>query len=198
MRLYFTKLLFSVLLLLLGSTVQAQMYIIPQAGLNLSDFAFNSDEYSKTSNVGYQVGALGRFGKNAFLQTGIFWNQISSEIQYEDSLIKNSGPVVVKGILVPVQLGFNLYDADIFRIRLQAGINLSFPISVDPNVFSIEKSHFNGSNVGAAVGFGFDIFRFVMDANFSFGINDMLTVNDTSVTLKQYTLSVGYLIGNSY
>lgn len=198
MRSFIVNLILSVSVLFIWNSSQAQPLVVPQAGLNLSNYTFNSEGYSQTTNVGYQVGVLGRFGKNAFLQTGVFWNQISNNINYEDSLISNSGPVVVKGILMPIQLGFNIYDADIFRIRLQAGINLSFPISVDPNVFAIEKSHFNGSNIGAVFGFGFDVFRFVMDANFSFGVNDMMTVNDVNVNLKQYTLSVGYLIGDYY
>jgi len=198
MRTIIIKFIFSVFILLIGSNSQAQIHVIPQAGLNISEFSFNSDGYSQTSNVGYQVGALARFGKNAFLQTGVFWSQISNDIIYEDSLIRNSGPVVVKGVLVPIQLGFNIYDADIFRLRLQAGINLSFPVTIDPNMLSIEKSQFKSSNLGAVIGFGFDIFRFVMDANFSFGVNDMLTVNEVNVNLKQYTLSVGYLIGDRY
>jgi len=197
MRLLSIKVIFSFFLLISWNTSQSQVFVIPQAGLNLSEFSFSSDNYSQTTNVGYQIGALGRFGKNAFLQTGLFWNQISNDIIFEDSLTINSGPVVVSGLLVPVQLGFNIYNADIFKIRLQAGINLSFPINVDPNEFSIEKEQFK-NNVGAAVGFGFDIFRFVMDANFSFGINDMMTVNDVNVNLKQYTLSIGYLIGDRY
>jgi hypothetical protein len=198
MKFLFVKIFIVASLLFLVESSKAQISVIPQAGLNLSTFSFTSENYSQTTNAGYQVGVQARFGKNAYLQTGALWSQLSNQIIYEDSLIRNSGTLVVKNILVPVLLGFNIYDADIFKIRLQAGINLNFPVTIDDNVFDIKKTDFKGSNIGAAVGFGVDIFRFVMDINFSFGINDMMTVSEVNVNLKQYSLSLGYLINNDY
>lgn len=186
------------LFLFFSNSFKAQVFVIPEAGFNLSNFSFAKDNYSATVGVGYQVGALARLGKNAFLQTGLFYSQFSNDISFNDSITLITGPVTVNGLMLPVELGFNLYNADIIRIRLLAGINLAFPLNVNENVFSVEKENFKGSNVGAAIGFGFDIFRFVMDANFSFGINDMATFGDNNVSLNLYTFSIGYLIGDAY
>jgi len=189
---------FVFIILIASGSIRAQVFVIPQGGLNLSEFSFIKDNYTATTSVGYQAGALARFGKNAFLQTGLLFSQFSNEISYSDSLINIKGPLTVRGLLMPLQVGFNLYNADIIRLRIMAGINLSFPLTIDENVFLIEKSNFKTSNIGAAIGFGFDIFRFVMDANFSFGMNDMASVNGTNVSLKLYTFSIGYLIGDAY
>lgn len=180
------------------STLNAQVFVIPEVGMNLSSFGFNKDTYNETANVGFQAGVLGRFGKNAFFQTGVFYNEFSNQIIYTDSLVSASDQLKVNSILLPVNVGFNILNLDIFKIRLLAGINVAFPINVDSNIFNITKSDFKTSNVAAAVGFGFDIYRFVFDANFSFGMNDMLSFDETSATLNLYTINIGYLIGKYY
>lgn len=198
MKTFIKRSLVIFLFLLFSASFKAQVFVIPEAGLNLSNFSFAKENYSATVGVGYQAGALARLGKNAFLQTGLFYSQFSNDITFNDSLTVITGPVTVNGLMLPVELGFNLYNADIIRIRLLAGINLAFPLSINENVFSVEKDNFKTSNVGAAIGFGVDIFRFVMDANFSFGINDMATFGDNNVSLNLYTFSIGYLIGDAY
>lgn len=186
-------------LLMSTSSVKAQVFVIPEIGMNLSEFSFNLDGYDNTTNVGFQAGALVRLGKSAFFQTGALYSQYSNQIVYKDSTgFTNSDELKVSSILMPLNVGFSLVNTDILKFRLMAGINLSFPVSVDNNVFSIEKSDFNSSTVGAAVGFGVDIYRFVFDTNFSFGMNDMLNKNGTTAALNLYTISIGYLIGNYY
>jgi hypothetical protein len=180
------------------STAKAQVFVIPEAGMNLSSFSFNKDGYSETANVGFQAGVLGRFGKNAFFQTGVFYSEFSNQIVFTDSLSSSSDQLTINSILLPINVGFSIVNLDIFKVRLMAGINITFPINVDPNVFEISKSDFNTSTIGAAVGFGLDIYRFVFDANFSFGMNDMLSFNETNATLNLYTINIGYLIGKYY
>ena len=124
---------------------------------------------------------------------------MNNAVSYSDSLVDiPAEQIKVNGILIPIQLGFSIYNADILKIRLLAGIQLSIPTDLEQNNLGISKSDFKGSNVGAAIGFGFDIFRFVLDANFSFGINDMINTDEYNAHLNLYTLSIGYLIGNSY
>lgn len=183
-----------------NTNAKSQVYIIPEIGMNLSEFSFTSDDYKNTTNVGFQVGALARLGKNAYLNAGLFYSQYSNQLSFTDSLSNiSSDNINIEGILLPLGFGFNIVNLDIFKIRLLAGVNFAFPLSVDENIFAIEKSDFNTSSIGFAAGFGLDIFRFVFDANFSFGMNDMLTINDTNASLNLYTLSIGYLIGgNTY
>ena len=187
------------LLLAVSNSLYSQVHAIPLVGMNLSEFAFNSDSFDNRVEVGFQAGVLGRFGKNAFLQTGVLYSQMSNSVSYTDSLGSiPSEQLKVDGILIPIQLGFSIFSADIMRIRLLAGVQLSIPTNLSENSFGLTKSDLKGSNIGAAIGFGFDIFRFVLDANFSFGINDMLTTENFNAHLNLYTLSIGYLIGNSY
>jgi hypothetical protein len=175
--------------------LNAQIYLIPQVGMNLSKFTFNVEGYENTVNVGFQVGLLGRFGKKAFLQTGVLYSDYSNQMFMTDSIGSANDNLDVQNILLPINVGFNILNTDLFKFRLIAGINLSFPIKIEPNDFNIDKSNFSTSSVGAAIGFGFDIYRFVLDANFSFGMNDMINVNNNKAGLNLYMLNVGYLIG---
>jgi hypothetical protein len=178
---------------------KAQVYVIPEVGLNLSQFSFNKAGYENTVDVGFQAGVLGRYGKNAFLQAGVFYGEFANQLMYTDSLMfSNSDQIKIQSIFLPIAVGFNIVNLDIFKIRLDAGINVTFPLEVKENSFNVVKSDFNTSNVGFAAGFGLDIFRFVFDANFSFGMNNMMTINDTDVSLNLYTISIGYLIGKNY
>lgn len=200
MKTLFSKIVLSVFTLLISaSSLKSQILIIPEVGMNLSEFSFNLDGYDNSTNVGIQAGALARFGKSAFFQTGVFYSEYSNQIIYKDSTgFTNSDQLKISSILLPLNVGFSLVNTDILKVRLLAGINLAFPIKVDENAFSIEKSDFNSTSVGAAVGFGFDIYRFVFDTNFSFGMNDMLNKDGTTAGLNLYSISIGYLIGDYY
>lgn len=187
------------LLIISPKQSDAQVFVIPEVGMNLSQFAFNADGYEQTTNVGFQAGALGRLGKNAFLNVGLFYSQYSNQLTYTDSLSTiTSDNINIEGILLPLGFGLNIVNLDIVKIRLMAGVNFAFPLSIEENAFMIDKSDFNSSSIGFAAGFGLDIYRFVFDANFSFGMNDMLTINETKASLNLYTLSIGYLIGGNY
>lgn len=200
MKSFYNKIVLGVFALLICSiSLKSQPLIIPEVGMNLSEFTFNLDGYDNSTNVGFQAGALVRMGKGAFFQTGVLYSQYSNQIIYKDSVgFTNSDQLKVGSILLPLNVGFSLVNADVFKFRLMAGINLAFPLSVDENVFSIEKADFNSTSVGAAVGFGVDVYRFVFDTNFSFGMNEMLNKNGTTASLNLYTISIGYLIGDYY
>lgn len=179
-----------------SSNLNAQAYLMPTVGMNISTFNFNVEGYDNTANVGYQVGILGRAGKNAFFQTGVLYGEYSNNMYYTDSLTGVTEDVLkVKSILLPINVGFNLVNTDLIKFKLLAGVNLAFPIGIDENVFHIEKADFNTTSVAAAFGFGVDIYRFVLDASFSFGMNDMMKIDENTASLNLYTISIGYLIG---
>lgn len=191
------KLILSVFLSIgIFSASYAQVHVIPSAGLNLSKMNVDLDNGETTALTGYQVGATLRLGDGGFVQLGTFYHQYSNRFELVDSLQNlTRTDVTVNGVLIPIQLGFSLYNVDILKVRLMAGINLSIPTKVDPNDLNIIKDDLNGSNVEIEVGFGVDIFRLVVDVNFGFAMNDLFVDKSLNSGKNLYTLNVGYLIG---
>lgn len=178
------------------SVSSAQVHVIPAVGLNLSKIKIDLENGDTTPLTGYQVGANLRLGSAGFLQVGVFYHQYANRFELLDSTLNDiRTDVTINGILIPMQFGFNIYNIDILKIRLMAGINLSLPTKMDPNDLELTVDDLNNSNVEIAVGFGVDIFRLVVDVNFGFAMNDLFVDNVLNSGKNLYTLNVGYLIG---
>ena len=174
----------------------AQVHVIPAIGLNLSNIRFDLEDGSTTPLTGYQVGASLRLGNAGFLQLGGFYHQYANRFEWIDSTqTENRTNVTIEGVLIPIQFGFSIYNVDILKVRLMAGIQLGIPTNVKPNELDLTVDDLNGSNVEIAVGFGVDIFRLVVDVNFGFAMNDLFADKALNSGKNLYTLNVGYLIG---
>ena len=181
-----------------GITVStAQVVIIPMAGLNLSKIKYDIPEGNTVPLTGYQVGANMRIGSGGFLQVGAFYHKYSNRFEGIDTttLEAFSTDIKIDGVLIPIQFGFSIYNVDILKIKLMAGINIGIPTGMESNSLNLLKDDLKGSNIEIAVGFGFDIFRFVIDANFGFAMNDLFNDPSKNSGKNLYTLNVGYLIG---
>lgn len=187
-----------VLISFAGITISnAQIVVIPMAGLNLSKIKYDMPEGSTTPLSGYQVGANMRIGSSGFLQLGAFYHRYANRFEGLDTTTQElfSTDIKISSILIPIQFGFSVYNVDILKIRLMAGVNIGIPLDIDPNSLDLIKDDLRGSNVEIAVGFGIDIFRFVIDANFGFAMNDLFEDPARNSSKNLYTLNVGYLIG---
>lgn len=178
------------------SVSSAQVHVIPAVGLNLSKIKFDLENGDTSPLTGYQVGASVRLGNAGFLQVGVFYHQYANRFELIDSTqTEVRSNVTINGVLMPIQFGFSIYNVDILKIRLMAGINLAFPTGMDSNDLGLTVDDLNNSNVEIAVGFGVDIFRFVVDVNFGFAMNDLFVNKALNSGKNLYTLNVGYLIG---
>ena len=175
----------------------AQIVVIPMAGLNLSKIKYDMPEGSTTVLSGYQVGANMRIGSSGFLQLGAFYHKYGNRFEGLDTTTQDlfSTDIKITSVLIPIQFGFSVYNADILKIRLMAGVNVGIPLDIDSNDLELIKDDLRASNVEIAVGFGFDVFRFVIDANFGFAMNDLFEDPARNSSKNLYTLNVGYLIG---
>jgi len=194
---YFKKVRIVLIILIgIGSVSSAQVHVIPAVGLNLSKIKFDLENGSTSALTGYQVGASLRLGNAGFFQFGGFYHQYANRFEWIDSTqTENRADVTINGVLIPIQFGFSVYNVDILKIRLMAGINLGIPTNIKPNELDLTVDDLNGSNVEIAVGFGVDIFRLVVDVNFGFAMNDLFVDKALNSGKNLYTLNVGYLIG---
>ena len=178
------------------SISSAQVRVIPAVGLNLSKIKFDLENGDTSPLTGYQIGASLRLGNAGFLQVGAFYHQYANRFEWIDSTqTENRTNVTINGVLIPMQFGFSIYNVDILKVRLMAGINLSLPTNMDDNDLGLTVEDLNNSNVEIAVGFGVDIFRLVVDVNFGFAMNDLFVDKALNSGKNLYTLNVGYLIG---
>jgi hypothetical protein len=174
----------------------AQIAVIPEVGLNLSKIKYDSTGVETVPLTGYQIGANLRIGGGGFLQVGVFYHQYANRFEWTDSSgVQSQTNITIDGVLIPIQFGFSVYNADMLKVRLMAGINVGIPTGMKPNDFNLTKDGLKGSNVEIAVGFGFDIYRFIIDANFGFAMNDLFNDPSKNSGKNLYSLNVGYLIG---
>lgn len=197
---YIAKVTLMLVLVFSMNTAFTQIKFIPAAGLNLSNLKIDLPDGKTVPKTGYQVGASARLGNSGFLQVGAFYHQYTNRLEGTDTLTLESynTDLTISGVHLPIQFGFSIYNVDLLKIRLMAGINVGIPTAVKENDFGVTADDLKGSNVALAVGFGFDIFRFVIDANFGFAMNDLFLDKSLNSGKDLYTLSVGYLIGKTY
>jgi hypothetical protein len=187
--------LFILFVSLIGMST-AQIAVVPEVGLNLSNIKYDSAGVNTVPLTGYQLGANVRVGGGGFLQAGVFYHQYANRFEWVDSVgVASQSNITIEGVLIPIYFGFSIYNVDMLKIRLMAGINIGIPTSMKPNDFGLTADDLKGSNIEIAVGFGFDIFRFIIDANFGFAMNDLFNDPSKNSGKNLYSLNVGYLIG---
>lgn len=179
--------------------VRGQVLFVPSGGLNLSQLNLDMPglkDFQSFTLTGFQVGGDLRIGRKIFAQVGAFYHQYGNRLEWTDSLgLSEQTNIVIQGVMVPLKFGYSVYDAEILRIRLLAGINLAFPTGMNSNSLDLLKEDLNGSNVQIAFGFGFDVFRFVLSADFGFGMNDLFSDKSLNSSKNIYLVNIGYLFG---
>ena len=125
---YFKRtLIVFVLIAGITSVSTAQVHVIPAIGLNLSNIKFDLENGDTSPLTGYQIGASLRLGNAGFLQLGVFYHQYANRFELIDSTLNETRTnVTINSVLMPIQFGFSIYNVDILKVRLMAGINLAF------------------------------------------------------------------------
>jgi len=102
LSLFFAVMLFAVII---GFS---QIKIKPSVGISYNDFSGTSVEDAK-GKIGMQLGGSVAFGKKFYIEPGVFYATKSTEFTSPNESSSNiSEDAVIKGIRVPVAVGFGL------------------------------------------------------------------------------------------
>ncbi len=166
-------------LLMAGTAAQA-LTINPQIGVNASALDSDPANGEHKARAGWQVGGYLRFDNSKFyLQPGIFWHMVGTELETEDQIKHETQTFqnTVHSIQIPVVVGFNVIDGDSFDLRLQAGTAIDFITSVDDNNY-FSKDDLESSYWSFKFAVGADFWILSADLGYDLGMSDYFTDED--------------------
>ncbi len=178
------KLLIAAVFVMIASgaaLAQASVSLGLKGGLNFANLNVSSAAAAYNSRTGYHVGAFANF---KFTKIAI-----QPELIYSVQGADVSGSNLELGYInVPILLKFYLIGG----LNIQAGPQFGFLSSATQGGTDI-KNLVKGSDTSIALGAGFDISNFVIDARYNLGLSEIQDAAAASATKNQvFQLSVGF------
>lgn len=179
-----------VLTLLLGASAgtalaQASVSLGLKAGLNFANVNRSSITETYNSRTGYHAGAF----VNIKLTKLAIVPEVIYSVQGSDvSMATSSQALELAYVNIPIMVKFYLIGG----LNLQAGPQFGFLASATQGGTDI-KDFVKGTDTSVALGAGFDVSKFVIDARYNLGISE---INDqagsTAAKNQVFQLSVGF------
>ncbi len=164
-----------------GAFAQASVSLGLKGGLNFAKVDVSSVSAAYNSKTGYHIGAFANF---KFTKLAIQPELIYS-VQGADA---SAGNLELGYFNIPILLKFYLIGG----LNLQAGPQFGFLTSATAGGTDI-KSLMKGSDTSIALGAGFDISKFVIDARYNMGLSEIQDAAGAAATKNQvFQLSVGF------
>jgi hypothetical protein len=168
--------------------------LIPQIGFN---FAFLTDDpvaeaedltFDASSLVGWQFGADLRIGRRTWLQPGLFYQYLGTELEGPPEDVGGAADVItdnntIHSLHVPLQAGVNVVDTTPLVLNLHGGASGTFLLSVPDNALGIEKDDMKSAVWGIMIGAGVEFVRLHADLSYEFGLSRVYE-NDAAETKR--------------
>lgn len=167
------KLLVTAAFLLIASVGFSQFNLGAKVGMNFSKLATDRELLKESMQPGFDVGLFARlgFGNKFYLQPEVLYSfqSFKTEIDalgYEVASFKTK----THNLLVPILVGYKLFDAKLMNVRVFLGPNIGFNLG---NKVEDEESLLNLSvmNIAGDIGVGIDIAMITLDVKYSYGFN---------------------------
>ena len=163
--------------MIMGAAVmlQAQIELKPTIGFNLSRLSNEPESFNQSARVGYQFGGTVQIGKKLYLEPGIFWVKMSTEMVHanqSDYNFKND----LNAMRIPVFVGYQIIGGDkenIFGLRVFGGPTGSWVTKYESNDTELDKEDFNNFLWGVDVGAGVDVWLIFLDIGHEWGLNNV-------------------------
>ncbi len=157
----------------------SQLTIKPAFGINVSRLSTDEGNWSNEARAGYQFGGTVLFGNKLYVEPGIFWTTMSSNMVHKDNTDYNFDHKIGM-IRVPVFVGYHLVgnaSESLFNLRVFGGPSASFVTSVEESV-GLTKDDFSSVLWGVDAGIGINVWWLFLDIGYEWGLNDVYSHND--------------------
>jgi hypothetical protein len=164
-------LLFSIILL---SAVVGfgQVTFKPALGMSFNDFSDETNGKAK-AKVGAQIGAGFAFGKKFYIEPGVYYATKSTEFTTANNPEVPDFDATIKGIRVPVAVGFGLLGNEESLITLRAfGGGSGFFVTGTGN--DLSKDDVESPTWGAFAGAGLDFWIAFVEASYEWSLTNSL------------------------
>jgi Outer membrane protein beta-barrel domain len=187
------SILFVVLCAFSALQLSAQFKLNPKVGINLNHLSNDPADLETNARVGFSVGADARMaGKRFYFQPGLHYNVMS----YDLTNLDNDSPeftndiTAIKSIRVPLNVGMNLINWKLFKIRAFGGVTGYQVTGVSDNTIGLTKDDFSKNYWGANIGFGVDLLFLTLDLTFERGQSAVFK-NQADTKNQMVALSAG-------
>ena len=199
--------------LLISGMISAQnpVKIGVQLGINMSSLPAERNEDSLISSIksssmlGFQTGLFMRIPiKRIIIQPEVLFSMKGGDITYNFS--KPDSATMVNSITkkmriynfdIPILLGYNLIDKEMFKFRLMAGPIASLIIdkTIDVQATGIHadlaKTDLNSLTWKIQFGAGIDIGKFSLDSRYEMGLGDLSKISAESIKSRAFMILIG-------
>ena len=160
--------------------VHAQIEIKPTFGINLSKLSTEPDNFNQSARVGYNFGGSLQFGKKLYVEPGIFWEKMGSELVHANQTdIKYT--TNISAMRIPVFVGYQILGGDkenIFGLRVFGGPTGSWVTKIkgtdaQGTDTELKKEDFNSFLWGIDAGAGVDVWLLFLDIGHEWGLNSV-------------------------
>lgn len=177
---------------LMAGVMYGQFHIGPQVGYTAANLSVDKSDITNGLQNNMVVGVFMRLGKKIYLQPEVNYLTQGSVFQFKfgQSLIKQD--VQLKSIQVPLNLGAQLIDLKVAKLRVFGGVTANFVANKTINTTGDPSEYLKPDNIKDVtfqyqVGVGLDVLMFALDVKYYGGINDLVNGN---VTYNSATQSV--------
>lgn len=161
---------------------------------------------SVSGRPGYQFGVAVLFGERFYVQPGLQWTSVSTEVVNENTAsgVELTDETTVSMISVPLRVGFRLIDPEVenmFNVRVWGGFDGHHVTSVDhsvnnPNTGDIDEGDYSNLIVNADFGLGIDVLFLFIETGYQLGISPVYTGGDQAKANSFYAnLGVRFSFG---
>lgn len=149
-----------------------QVTFKPALGMSFNSFSDETNGEAK-AKVGAQIGAGFAFGKKFYIEPGVYYATKSTEFTTIDNAEVPDFDAIIKGIRVPVAVGFGLLGNEDSFITLRAfgGASGFFVTGTGDD---LEKDNVESPTWGAFAGAGFDFWIAFVEASYEWSLNNSL------------------------
>lgn len=178
---------------LMAGVMYGQFHIGPQIGYTAANLSVDKADITAGLQNNMVVGVFMRLGKKIYLQPEVNYLTQGSVFQFKfgQSLIKQD--VQLKSIQVPLNLGAQLIDLKVAKLRVFGGVTGNFVANKTINTTGDPSEYLKPDNIKDVtfqyqVGVGLDVLMFALDVKYYGGINDLVngnvTYNSTTQTVS--------------
>ena len=147
-------------------------------GINSSRLNTDEGSWKNEGRVGYQFGGSWLLGNKFYVEPGIYWASISSDMVHKEEASLNFNNKISM-IRIPVFAGYHILgDASesFFNLRVFGGPSVSFVTKVETH--DLLKDDFNKVLWGVDAGIGINVWWLFLDIGYEWGLNNVYSHDD--------------------
>jgi len=192
--------------LLYANKAQSQLFFLGIEGGATYSW-FNSpkiDNLFTSDGWGWNLGFYARYGKKSYIQFGFDWTRSKNIFRLNiselgiDSIL--SEEIEFHSFDFSIKFGYNVFYSPMFKVRVYAGPFIGRSFLFTGNIFEFSNDDFRTPQWGVIGGLGFQFMNFIIDAEYSYHINDLfkpLTIDDQVIkfgsNLQLINIKVGFM-----